>query len=192
MEYTKNKIPTDIQKFFNKLSKYIDEKIYFYGSVQRIDYFPENSDIDIHIFTDNVHEMVNKVCHYLHIDKKVNATKLAIYLANAKTMVYGYKIQYKCRKLNFITEITIYNKKYKSMILEEDKAVTNMPFVLGVVIYILKYLYYKLHFLTGKQYKKYKCQLIDIYKNHIFSDKVGLTKKSFILSYDNNLFDEMI
>jgi predicted nucleotidyltransferase len=47
MEYTKNKLPIKTHKFLNKLSNYLDTKLYFYGSVQRLDFFTNQSDIDI-------------------------------------------------------------------------------------------------------------------------------------------------
>jgi hypothetical protein len=40
METTKNKLPEKEQQFFNELSKYLDTSLYYYGSVQRNDYFP--------------------------------------------------------------------------------------------------------------------------------------------------------
>ena len=53
METTKNEMSPYAKQFFDKLSKYLDNKFYFYGSIQRLDYFPEYSDIDADLFTDN-------------------------------------------------------------------------------------------------------------------------------------------
>ena len=194
MEYTKNKLSPEIKKFYKKLSEHIDEKIYFYGSIQRMDYFPENSDIDIHIFSENIHETINKLSHYLHINKKKDVQKIAVYLANTKNMIYGYKILYKCKKLNFNTEITVYNIKYKSATLQEDIAVINIPFLFGIVLYILKYLHYKLKILNKKQYQYYKCNLINNYLYFKFSDSdsMNLTRKALVRPYDTVLFNDMM
>ena len=54
METTKNEIPEYNNIFFEKLKNYLDMKIYFFGSVQRNDYFPKSSDIDVALFTDNI------------------------------------------------------------------------------------------------------------------------------------------
>jgi tRNA nucleotidyltransferase (CCA-adding enzyme) len=51
METTKNKLPENINLFFEKLKNYLDAELYFYGSVQRNDYFHGSSDIDVDIFT---------------------------------------------------------------------------------------------------------------------------------------------
>ena len=60
MEKINNKLPDDVEKFFKSLSKYIEKPLYFYGSVQRSDYFPGSSDIDVDIFTDNVNSTISK------------------------------------------------------------------------------------------------------------------------------------
>ena len=45
MDYLQHDIPDYKKQFFNRLSEYLDTKIYYYGSVQRYDNFNE-SDID--------------------------------------------------------------------------------------------------------------------------------------------------
>ena len=52
METTKNKLSPETKQFFDKLSSYLDTKLYFYGSVQRDDYFDGKSDIDVDILED--------------------------------------------------------------------------------------------------------------------------------------------
>ena len=41
METTKNKMPPYAKQFFYNLSNYLDTQIYYYGSIQRNDYFPQ-------------------------------------------------------------------------------------------------------------------------------------------------------
>ena len=47
MESMNNNVSPETKKFLNEMSDYIGCKLYFYGSVQRADFFPEDSDIDI-------------------------------------------------------------------------------------------------------------------------------------------------
>ena len=49
METTKHNLPDDVKQFFNGLSNYLNTQLLFYGSVQRSDYFPGKSDIDVDI-----------------------------------------------------------------------------------------------------------------------------------------------
>jgi polyribonucleotide nucleotidyltransferase len=62
METTRNKLPDVIQVFFNKLSEYLDTKLLFYGSIQRSDYFPGSSDIDVDVLRPDINSIyVDKV-----------------------------------------------------------------------------------------------------------------------------------
>ena len=66
METTKNELSPYSKTFFKKLSNYLDTKIYYFGSIQRNDYFPKSSDIDIDIFTDNEKSTILKLQNYLN------------------------------------------------------------------------------------------------------------------------------
>ena len=67
METTKNKMPEYNNIFFEKLKNYLDTKLYFFGSVQRPDYFQKGSDIDVAIFTDNIKSTVTKLQSFLNV-----------------------------------------------------------------------------------------------------------------------------
>lgn len=191
MEYTKNNLSPEIKTFFKKLSNYIGEKVYFYGSVQRFDYFPEHSDIDVHVFSDNIHELINRLRHYLHLKNKY-IKKIMIYLSESKYMVYGYKIIYRSNDLKLKTEITVYSNKYKKVVLKDDNAVINIPSYIVFVLFILKVLYYQLSILDKQQFNFYKCNLINNYVHFKKSENMSLIKKIIILPYEYTFFDEML
>ena len=75
-----NNLSEKAHTFFYELQDYLDNdfntEMYFYGSVQRFDYFPGQSDIDIGILTDNEYSVMNKMQHFLStrtslkVDKK--------------------------------------------------------------------------------------------------------------------------
>jgi predicted nucleotidyltransferase len=159
MEYTKNKIPDDIQNIINKFKKYIDTNIYYYGSIQRDDYFINKSDIDILIFTDNTEEMIHKVSHYFHINKK----KIRKVVWNFKNkLIQAYKVTYYSNNPSFRLEIVISDEKYKKNILDYQRMpIFNMTFCISFLLIFLKYLYYNLQILPMSHYK--------YYKNFIFS-----------------------
>jgi predicted nucleotidyltransferase len=161
MEYTKNKIPDDIQNVINQFKKYIDTNIYYYGSVQRDDYFINNSDIDILIFTDNTEEMINKVSHYFHINKK-NIRKVVWNYKNK--LIQAYKVMYYSNNPSFRLEIVISDEKYKKNILDYQRMpIFNMTNYISFLLIFLKYLYYNLQILPKSHYKYYK----NIIFNHI-------------------------
>ena len=105
MNKIRNDFPPDLKKFFYELQDYLDEDLYFYGSVNRSDYVHGKSDIDIAIFTDNENSIMSKLQHYLHAPKKA-FDKIVRKIEG--TMIYGYKI--KCEKyIDSKCEISIYN-----------------------------------------------------------------------------------
>ena len=155
MEYTRNKLPEKIQRFFNKFSKYIDSKIYFYGSIQRYDYLMNHSDIDICVFTDNTQTMIHKIQHFLHLQK--NTFKKVMWIPQpSNTIVYGYKTIYINNDPFIKIEITIYNEKYKNNILETHKIKIDLPYYAVCCLIILKILYYYLCVISKTQYMYYK------------------------------------
>ena len=169
MEYTKNKIPDDIQNIINKFKKYIDTNIYYYGSVQRDDYFINNSDIDIIIFTDNTEAMIHKVSHYFHIKKK----KIRKIVWNYKNnYIEAYKVMYYSNNPNFRLEIIISDEKYKKYILDYQRMpIYNMTFYISLLLIILKYFYYNWQILPSSYYKYYK----QIIFNHIRGEESSFT-----------------
>lgn len=160
METTKNEMSLYAKQFFHKLANYLDTKIYYYGSVQRNDYFPNSSDIDIDIFTDNEASTVSKIQHFLNI-KKHKIKKFVYKLHLTDKIVYGRKIRYDDEENNFFTEISIYSINEKESVLKEHKYKTNLPFYIEWLLIILKYFYYNLGILTKDTFKYYKILIMD-------------------------------
>jgi predicted nucleotidyltransferase len=143
METTKNKIPENQEIFFEKLKKYLDTKIYFFGSVQRDDYFKESSDIDVAIFTDNVKGIIYKL--QIFLDKESDDFKNFVWkIPGDNTIVKGYKVKYKNKDENFVTEISIYDIKYKEKVLKEYNGKRELPFYATWSLIFIKFLFYKL------------------------------------------------
>jgi predicted nucleotidyltransferase len=155
METTKNKMPVFAENFFKKLGNYLDTKIYFFGSVQRFDYFPNSSDIDVDVFTDNEKSTIYKLQHFLNL-KRAEFKKFIYRLHKTKKVVHGYKVKYKDEANNFVTEISIYNEQNKAQVLEEHLAKTTLPFYISALLFILKFFYYNLPLLPKSVYMFFK------------------------------------
>ena len=146
MEYTKNEMPEFHKTFFKKLKRYLDTKIYFFGSVQRLDYFPYASDIDVDIFTDNESSTILKLQDFLKIDK--NNIKNFIFMTNlTNTVIYGRKLKYEDESNNLSVEICVFNENIKEIVLKEHLIKNSMPIYVSILLIIIKFLYYKLHIL---------------------------------------------
>jgi predicted nucleotidyltransferase len=188
MECIKNKLPTKTQEFLNKMKEYLDTKLYYYGSVQRLDFISNKSDIDICIFTDNTQTMIHKLSSFLHIDKK----KIKKIILNNKNnsniyeIIYCYKVAYKNPKLELNLEITICNEKYKKTILQHQNKGINMPLYIVSLLLILKVLYYNFNIFPFHYYHKCKTIIIDIGIGRITNIKELKNKISSIIYIDNS------
>jgi hypothetical protein len=160
METTHNKISPYAKKFFDRLSQYLDTKLYFYGSVQRSDYFPNSSDIDVDIFTDNESSTILQMQNFLKVPRK-NFKRIVYRLHRTNELVSGYKIKYKSPKNNFEVEFSIYNERYKTQVLKEHNFKTVLPWYVGLLLYILKFVYYKLFVLPTSTYLFLKNLILD-------------------------------
>lgn len=171
METTKNNISEKASKFLKNLSEYLELKVIFFGSIQRYDYFPGFSDIDIDLFSDNVNSTLIKLQNFLQIPKK-NVKKFLWKLINGK-MAYGYKILYKKPKDNFIIEFSIYDVKFKEDVLFEHRRKMELPFYISWLLIILKFLYYKLELIDKKTFT--------YYKRIILTKLIGLPDDKFLV-----------
>ena len=158
MDVIKNKLTQTETIFFDNLSLYIDKEVYFYGSIQRLDYIKGKSDIDIDIFTDNESSTIQKLCNFLGV--KRSAFNKTFYKIN-NIIINGFKIKYNDELNKINVEISVYNDKYKNIILYDHKNYSCLPFYIITVIIILKFLHYTLGILPETVYKKLKKLLIN-------------------------------
>jgi hypothetical protein len=172
METTKNKLPENVKIFFNDLSKYLDTKLLFYGSIQRQDYFPGSSDIDVDVFTDNIESTMSRMQHFLHV-KKSSFKKIIWRLSHNGEMIHGRKIMYKNPVLDISVEFSIYDNKNKKGVLEQHLKKTVIPFYATILLFIIKKLYYDLHILSLSSYKYLKMKIL--------STCIGLPDEQFLV-----------
>ena len=172
METTNNKLPDNIVSFFKELSEYLDTKILYFGSVQRGDYFPGKSDIDVDIFTDNEHSIMTKMQHFMNIDKK-KFKNFVWRLNHNNTMAHGHKVMYKNEEQNFNAEFSIYNEKYKQGILKEHLAKTILPFYATWMLILLKFFHYTIPLLEYKTFSYLKKKILTL--------GIGLPDDQFIV-----------
>jgi hypothetical protein len=172
METTKNHLSPYASQVFKRLSTYLDKKLLFFGSVQRDDYFPGSSDIDVDIFTDNVESTISKMQHFFKVPK--NRFKKFVWKLNkSNRLANGYKIMYKEPDNDFCAEFSIYDEKFKKDVLEEHNGKIVLPFYASVLLVILKFLYYKLHLIPDKLYT--------FTKKKILSLMIGLPDDEFVV-----------
>jgi hypothetical protein len=155
METTENKLTHYQSIFFNKLRNYLDTKLYFYGSIQRKDYFPGFSDIDVDIFTSNENSIISKLISFLNV-KRYQFKKIIWKLNNTDYIANGYKIMYIDPNGELTVELSIYNEKYKNAILNEHLSKKYLPIHATVLLVLLKFVYYKLKIISHNYYASTK------------------------------------
>jgi hypothetical protein len=153
MDLINKRLTQNQQNFFNSFSQYINQPLYFYGSIKRADFIPGKSDIDVDLFTENQSSTIQLVCNFLNI--KRSEVKKFVYKIN-NNIVHGYKTKYEDINNNIKIEISIYNIKYKQLILDDRKYGECLPFYIIVVLYIIKFLFYNLKIISKKTYKRCK------------------------------------
>ena len=170
METTKNELPQQVKKFFNHLSNFLDTKLFYFGSVQRSDYLPGKSDIDVDIFTENEFSTMNKLQHFLNVDK--SQFKKVVWLIKNK-VVYGYKLKFIDKSIHLMAEFSIYNEKFKSLVLSEHLLKLDLPFYITTLLNILKILFYSQQLISGSYYSYLKRMLLSI--------GIGLPEDKFLV-----------
>ena len=165
METTKNNLTPFEQDFFKKLRNYIDKPIYFYGSIQRADYFPQKSDIDIDIFSNNVSSTLYLLQNFLNVSK--DSFKKSLYkMDKTNVVIPGYKSKYIDDVNNLIVEISVYEEKYKEEILKEHQSKFRVPLYVTILLVVLKILHYHLGILPIFYYSRFKKYLTNFCDNN--------------------------
>jgi len=156
METTRNKLSQEEKNFFYRLSNYLDTKLYYFGSVQRGDYFPSSSDIDVDIFTHNEKSTIVQLMNFLNVERR--EFKRFVWKLNNDNdkLAYGYKLMYKNEENKFSVEFSIYDEKYKNKILYEHNDKKDIPLYATILLIIVKFLYYTLHILPKDWYTESK------------------------------------
>jgi len=155
MEITKNTMSEYNKIFFEKIKVFLDTKIFYFGSVQRNDYLPKSSDIDVALFTDNIKSTITKLQTFLNVDK-YDFKKIVWVLNYDNSLVEGFKIMYKEPENDVNVEFSIYDEKYKDAILYEHNGKRNLPFYATYGLVIIKYLYHTLNIISKEWYKYLK------------------------------------
>jgi predicted nucleotidyltransferase len=161
METTKNEMDIHSKNFFLKLGNYLDTQIYYFGSIQRDDYFPGKSDIDVDLFTYNEPSTIIKLQNFLGLEK-YKFKKFVYKLHKTNKIVYGHKVKYGDPDNNFFTEISIYNEKDKDAVLLEHNSKAILPFYVLWLLIILKTFYYNLGILSEEIYNYFKIIIMDL------------------------------
>ena len=168
MEDIKERLGNYKYNFFKNFQDYLDTEIHFFGSIKRDDFFEKASDIDIIIVTDNMKSTLFKIQHYLNIDKNKIQKIFQQYSVYDKGIITGYKVKYENIETDISFDLLIYEEKYRYEVMKNVNDINNLPTYMIIILYILKILYYKLHFITKSLYLYLKSFIFCCYFNKEF------------------------
>ena len=155
MNKIRNDFNPNLKQFFINLQNYLDTELYFYGSVNRSDYIHNKSDIDVAIFTNNIEGTLLKLQNFLN-EKRSSFKKFVYRLRLTNKVAYGYKVKYDDPQKLFTAEIAIYSENLKNEVLIEQYSKCDIPFYISFLLYLLKFLFYRLNILPFKLFIKCK------------------------------------
>jgi predicted nucleotidyltransferase len=150
--------------FLSKMKEYLDTEFIFYGSIKRLDYLENNSDIDIAILTDNPTSMLAKIKTYLNI-KNTKIRKIYQTFNNQSSLTNGYKFTYTDHENNWGFDVVIYDEMYRDIIIKDIYNINNLSLITTIVLYILKFLYYKLHLISQTTFLETKVKIFALTLN---------------------------
>jgi hypothetical protein len=170
METTRNQLPSPVQQYIHRLSHQLQLQPYYYGSVQRLDYFPGLSDVDIAYFTDNVSSSLSTLSYALDVkvsDIKGFLTLLSSDKTGKKQMIRGHKIGVFEPETNVYIEISLFQEKDKDIVLEYKNKDIHLPLYIVYTFMILKCISYYTIFLPLPVFNQIKNQILNQYHgNH--------------------------
>jgi hypothetical protein len=70
-------------------------------------------------------------------------------------------LKYKSPDGSFVVEFSIYNERFKTQVLKEHTFKTVLPWYVAWLLYILKFIYYKLCIMPKSVYMYFKHLLLD-------------------------------
>ena len=158
MDIPNKKLTENQKQFFDNLSIFINKPVYFYGSINRPDYIPGKSDIDIDIFADNENSTTQLLSNFLNLKK--NEIKKTVLKINSE-VVYGHKLQYEDNANGINVEMSIYNENYKQLVLNDHNKNKYLPIYITIPLVIIKFMFYTLNMISKKSFKRCKQYLMN-------------------------------
>jgi predicted nucleotidyltransferase len=167
MELPKHPLTHNQSIFLSNLRTFMNEPLYFYGSILRGDYLPGLSDIDVLLFSDDDTNDSKKLVRYFkHLRSKeqddnvhIKLSRFVYHSKEIKRIISGYKVMYQDLEKAIPIEITIYNKEHKNLILHEQQKKADLSFWVIWFLIIFKTLAYKYRVISEDIFKVVKEKL---------------------------------
>lgn len=130
-------LTNDQYRLLIQFQQFISKPLYFYGSITRLDYIKGKSDIDVDIFSNDLHGTKLKCCQFFNIDPTIFHS--AVLMTSSKQLIHGLKakIKHNCIEL----ECCIYSIHDKKQVLIEHHKYFS-PILLILFLFIKQFKYH--------------------------------------------------
>jgi hypothetical protein len=170
METTYNALTPEQLRFFDKVRRQIELPLYFYGSVQRVDYISGKSDIDVMLFSDDEHQTAQKLQAILSANPA--KVKQVIIMTNGRPAV-GFKVPYTDHK-TISAEFSVYNRKHQQSLLRDRRNDFQVPLIISTLLLFLKWIYYQKEWISSDTYVTIKNGLLNLNKTNLNAGFLGI------------------
>lgn len=146
METTKNPLTDEQHRFFSSVAPYIGLPFYYFGSIQRADYIPSVSDIDVDIFSPQPEKIARRLAHLL------NGPYVSIKRVWWKfdgNEINGYKVKYKRPAIDGIVseklkvEFSVYEEEVKHLVLKKHREQIFISPYISALLFFMKWAFKK-------------------------------------------------
>lgn len=153
MQSTKNPLSLQEEVFLKGAQSQINLPFYYFGSIQRQDYLPGYSDIDVDIFTPNVEDSLKKIEDYCRqlSPERIRSPKKIVWKLQSGRIVYGRKYHYRDSSVN--VEFSIYPSQYQSAVLHDHLLKMDLPWYCILLLLIWKTFFYQLPLFSLDTYR---------------------------------------
>ena len=167
MEIPKHPLTHNQSLFLSQLRTFMNEPVYFYGSILRGDYIQGLSDIDVLMFYDDDVLANNKLVKYFkYLATKepqenihIKSTRFIYHSKETKKIISGYKVKYQDIEKAIPVEITIYKKEHQKLMLDEQKKKADVNIFITWFLIIFKILAYRYRLISEEMFKFVKEKL---------------------------------
>lgn len=156
METTKNPMTWEQSQFFSTIAPYIGLPFYYFGSIQRADYIPGTSDIDVDIFSHQPEKIARRLAHLLQ--GPFVSIKRVWWVFDGNE-INGYKVKYKRPVIEGATreklkvEFSIYDESVKHLVLKKHREQMFVSPYVSALLLFMKWIFRKtwLYYAVKKQ-----------------------------------------
>jgi len=177
-------------EYFLELQEQLDLPLFFIGSIARSDFIQDKSDLDLEVFTDNMKSTKLKIESLFKYHQIKNENRFITFSIN-NIPISGYKYLFKIARTNTYFDLTIYKKSCQELLLHHRGIEINIPFIVSVFFFIIKFLHFHLNVIDKKKYSYIKKKFWSLYNKEKTASR-SFNKQEYLNYYKRQHIKEYL